>query len=120
MAVILLIDDDEDVRRTIKAMLESGRHKVVVAEDGTEGVRIFDMQPIDLVVTDIVMPHGDGLEVITRMKRRQSDLPIIGMSGVSAKEAVLEMAVMSGADVVLEKPLPRDELLQHVDRCLGK
>jgi CheY-like chemotaxis protein len=67
MAKILVIDDEDQLRVLLKKMLMHGGHQVSIAEDGVEGIKIFhEIQP-DLIITDIIMPNKDGIEVIVEL-----------------------------------------------------
>lgn len=121
MACILVIDDDEDVRRAIRRLLESAGHEVVEAPDGKIGMRRFREQPTDLVVTDLFMPEQEGLETIRELKRFSQDIKILVVTG-AAPGSTLDFraqATMLGAGATLGKPFTRDELLGAVDALLG-
>ncbi|MDQ5940165.1 MAG: hypothetical protein QG557_1115 [Pseudomonadota bacterium] len=64
MAKILVIDDEEQLRDLIKKMLTRDGHQILMAQDGEEGVRAFHQFNPDLIITDIIMPNKDGIEVI--------------------------------------------------------
>jgi CheY-like chemotaxis protein len=81
MARILLIDDDEPVRTTLRLTLEHFGHTVIEARDGTEGLALFQHANADLVITDIVMPEKDGLEVLRELRRMHPSVKIIAISG---------------------------------------
>ena len=81
MPRILVIDDDEPIRIALRKMLESEGHEVVEASDGARGLRLFDEQPADLVIADILMPEKEGFEVIRELLVKKPDVKIIAMSG---------------------------------------
>ena len=114
MATILLIDDDVSVRETLKDMLESANHSVIDAESGLAGLEIFTSRSVDLVVTDIVMHQGEGLETIMAMKRIDPNVNVIAISGMPSKKDLLRYAQESGADATLEKPVSVGDLLDAV------
>jgi CheY-like chemotaxis protein len=113
----LVIDDDDLVRGTIAAMLESAGYLVVQAEDGQQGVQLFQQHPIDLVVTDILMPSKEGIETIVEIRQRNREVRIIAVSGGGAIGAtpVLDAARQLGADDVLSKPFSKAELLVKIN-----
>jgi CheY-like chemotaxis protein len=67
MARILVVDDNEEFRASIKDLLETNGYDVVLAVDGEDGIRLFEQQGCDLVVCDVFMPKKDGLETITEI-----------------------------------------------------
>ena len=120
MAKILLIDDMVSVRAAIKSILVREGHDVVEAEDGQQGISIAQKNSLDLVITDIMMPVSDGVDVILTLKNHFKSLPVIAMSGGSSQipaDAAL-MVAREKADVCLTKPFENEELLQALDRLL--
>ena len=121
MAEILLVDDIEGVRKTIGSMLKRGGHSVTPAANGVEAIALLKTRRFDLVVTDIVMPEGDGTEVILFLDKMANRPRIIGMSGggsqLSPRLALLIARVK--ADAVLTKPFENTELMAAIGRLLG-
>jgi CheY-like chemotaxis protein len=112
VANILVVDDDEADRVGLAAMLESGGHEVSCAEEGNEALEMYLRRHIHLVVTDMVMPGGDGLGLISALKNVDPRATIIAVSGKSRSQ--LEASKIFGADKILEKPVDREALLQAV------
>src|ERR1700760_461838 len=101
MARMLIVDDDPTVRALVSALLEARGHSVVVARDGLAAMRIFEAEPIDLVVTDIVMPEQEGITTIGAIRRLNQTVPIIAISGshtVGRYGGHLQAAELSGAN----------------------
>ena len=121
MARILVIDDEPLVRYSIREMLESAGHSVVEAENGREGLDIYENQNIDLTITDILMPEKDGVQTIQELKSRRADGKIIAIAGgsVMRREGRLGHASKIGADSILAKPFSAEELIETVDCCLN-
>jgi CheY-like chemotaxis protein len=121
MARILVIDDDADVLRSVRRVLEVHGHTVREAADGGTALRHFAGDPTDLVLTDIFMPQMDGIELIMRVKATFPEARVIAMSGGGAlpSENVLGAASMLGAEDVLAKPFTPDELVEAVERALA-
>jgi len=120
MAHILVIDDNPEFREILRAHLEGHSHRVTLAENGDRGLAVLDGGGIDMVLTDILMPQRDGVEVLRAAKKRWPDLPVIAISGggwIGASE-LLSMAERLGADQVLQKPVRRDDLIAAVDSAL--
>ena len=120
MARILIIDDEEAVRLTLSQALECEGHTVIEAANGAAGLKRFEVEPVDLVITDILMPDKEGLETIRDLRRLRSDLKIIAISGGGRNDNVnfLEMAGRLGADATLKKPFSIDDLCRVVSTCL--
>ena len=120
MASILIIDDDETLRTTLARALEIFGHNVRQAADGNEGVAAYRAAPADLVITDIVMPEKEGLDIIRELRHDYPALRIIAMSGGLAYDPklYLHMAARFGATAVLAKPFDLAELRRVVDAAL--
>jgi CheY-like chemotaxis protein len=120
MALILVIDDEQMLRRTLRALLERAGHTVVEAEDGNQGLAQFDVQIPDLVLTDIIMPNREGVETIGDIRRRAPQTPIIAMSGGGSRggDLFLTLAEQLGASATLAKPIRQAELIAAVDAAL--
>ena len=119
MKKILVIDDEPDMREMLKQTLRSAGHEVVLAADGREGVVRQGTSPADLVITDIYMPHQDGLETIREFRRRFPKVSIIAMSGRALAVTMLSIAQDLGAVAVLHKPFAAEELIAAVTKALG-
>lgn len=120
MASILVIDDEKLARFTLRKVLEQAGHKVVEAASGRDGIKFFQSQPYDLVITDIIMPDKEGIETITELKRHSQRTPIIAMSGGGRTGNLdfLKLALQRGADQTIAKPFTPDELLSIVSGLL--
>ena len=122
MQRILIIDDDHHILLMIKKMLERAGFEVDLASNGDEGLQLFKKMPVDLVITDIIMPEKEGLETIREMKRLRSDLKIIAMSGggkVSSKN-YLDTAKIFGATRIMAKPFSQKQMVSAVQELLGE
>ncbi len=103
-------------------MLEGDGHVVMDASNAEDGYKIFLDESPDLVITDILMPDTDGIELITRLQREKPDVPIIAISGGGKcpAELYLSSSQYLGATRTLPKPFRRDELLQTVNDVLAE
>jgi|CZKI01.1.fsa_nt_gi CheY-like chemotaxis protein len=116
MASILLIDDDDDLRMVMAEVLRSAGYTVDIAGDGKTGLALYSTRLHDLVITDIVMPDMDGLELLDSLRQNQQRPRVIAMSG-GPKVSVplyLSNARQLGALRVLAKPVEHHVLLQTV------
>ena len=81
MARILVIDDEPYILLMLKKMLEKDGHEVDMALNGMEGIKLFEKNRFDLLITDIIMPEKEGLEIIMELKKENPGLKIIAISG---------------------------------------
>jgi CheY-like chemotaxis protein len=117
MARILVVDDDRQIRSAFKRVLEGEGYEVAFAEDGIQGLRLYREAGADLVITDLFMPRGGGVELIMALKRDHPDVNIIAISGggpTFSAESYLDVAESIGAARVFTKPVGRFELLAAV------
>jgi len=120
MARILLIDDDDSLRTALRLTLTHFGHTVIEARNGKEGMKLFSVAAVDLVVTDIVMPEKEGLEVLMELRTQKRPTKIIAISGGGRGNPVdyLHIAKQMGAAKVLEKPFSNEALLAAIDALL--
>jgi CheY-like chemotaxis protein len=120
---ILIAEDDDALRRTLEMLLLSSGHRIVAARDGAEALVALDGQPVDLVITDVLMPKMDGLEFIREIREHRPELPIVAISGggkfVDGRYC-LTAARAFGASAALAKPFGRDELNSAIDRAIPR
>jgi DNA-binding response OmpR family regulator len=122
MAEVLVIEDMAGVQHTINTMLRRAGHKVTIAGDGAVGLRQLRERKFDLVITDMLMPDVDGMEVLVRLSEMPDRPPVIAMSGGGAgvsAEAALKAARLK-ADAFLQKPFDKTELLTAVESLLSR
>ena len=117
---VLVIDDDAQIRRLLAKSLGRAGLIVVLAENGDEATDVMRRERADLIITDIVMPDKNGIEIILEMKHAYPDTRILAISGGgnSGSEDQLQYARRLGADEILMKPLDLGELLNKVRRIL--
>jgi DNA-binding response OmpR family regulator len=121
MKRILLIEDDESLRKLLRMSLEGAGYAVTEAPDGKVGLGLLAKAPADLVITDLVMPGKEGLETILEMRRSRPHQKIIAMSGGSrmGTKDNLTMAKNFGASLVFLKPFSLAEIIAGVSSLLG-
>ena len=121
MQTILVIDDDPIVRSTIARILERRSYRVLTAENGVKGLRLFADERPDLVITDIIMPEMEGIGTLLEMRRERPDAKVIAISGGGrlGNTDFLDMAKKLGACAVIEKPFDAHELLSRVAAALS-
>jgi DNA-binding NtrC family response regulator len=120
MARVLVIDDEVQVVKLIREVLEGAGHEVVEARNGREGMKLYEAKPTDLVITDLVMPEQEGLETITALRRQFPAVKIIAISGAQQKLDLdlLYVAEKLGAIRTLEKPFDIHRLADLVKELL--
>jgi CheY-like chemotaxis protein len=122
MALILVVDDCEPVRNTLRRMLESRlHHQVLLAADGREALEAWRECGADLVMLDVHMPDVDGIELLMQFRALAPALPMIVMSGGdrTGRHDPLEKALLLGAKGALAKPFYLHQVLELVTRVLG-
>jgi CheY-like chemotaxis protein len=122
MARILVIDDQESVRSVLRRVLTIDQHQVFEAADGREAWALLDVEPLDLIITDVYMPEMDGIEFLIRLADRAPDIPVIAISGggYASARSVLKDAGLLGAAGTLEKPFSSEQVLDAVRQALAK
>ena len=114
MATILLIDDDAQVRVLFQVALEEAGYRVLTAENGNHGLRLFENQEVDLILVDLVMPNMDGLDLIHLFRQAQPASKIIAIADESGEWDYLDAARVLGAHATLKKRFSLQELLEAV------
>ena len=122
MTSILLVDDDEQLRNMLSKVLRRAGYEVRLACDGIEATKSYRCQPADLIITDLIMPEKEGLEMIREFRRDHPQARIIAMSGGGRTGHIncLEVARALGAQSVLEKPFSHQQVLEAVREVLGR
>jgi DNA-binding NtrC family response regulator len=119
MAVILLIEDKESMAQMLRQALEAESHQVIVARDGRDGLQKFKESKLDLVITDLKLPHKSGLEVLEAVKEQNPLIPVILMTAYGTIETAVK-AVKEGAYDFITKPFDPDHLVHLINKALEK
>lgn len=121
MPTILLIDDDVPMRSSLRRSLEREGYAVIEAGAPDEALAHLKKSEVDLVVTDIIMPGGDGMELLFTLRRSYPKLRVMVITGGGqlGPEFHLDLASRAGAVSVLAKPFPPEVLLRQVSSILG-
>jgi DNA-binding response OmpR family regulator len=116
---ILVVEDDEDSREMLKALLESKGFEVTTAENGLEGLEAAKAERPDIIVTNICMPKLDGVGLIEYIREQPEfdTVPIVVLSAVGSGDR--SRAVKAGADQVMTKPVDPGALIVSMDKLFG-
>jgi len=109
---VLIVDNDESLRRRLAALLEAAGYEITQASNGREALNRAGTLDADIILTEIVMPEVEGLQLIQELLRLNPSQRIITMSGAHRAEGYLATAKSLGAKATLTKPLPAEQLLR--------
>lgn len=119
MSRILVIDDEQSIRNSLKEVLEYEKYEVDLASEGREALEMFEKNQYDVVLCDIKMPKMDGIEVLDEIYKQTTDIPIIMISGHGNIDTAVE-SLKKGAYDFIEKPLDLNRLLITIKNALEK
>ena len=116
---ILLVEDEENIRKMVKANLEMEDYEVVTAKNGKQAIKTHREQHFDLIILDVMMPEVNGFEVCQQIRLTNRDVPIIFLT---AKDAAVDRVegLKAGADDYLTKPFNLEELLLRVQKLIDR
>jgi two-component system nitrogen regulation response regulator NtrX len=117
MKTVLVVDDEENIRETLKDVLEDDGYKVFNAEDGRKALEILHKNFVDVVLLDLWLPNMGGIEVLQRIKGIEGDIPVIIISGHGTIDAAVK-ATKEGAFDFIEKPLSIDRVLNVISHAM--
>ena len=114
---ILVVDDEQSMRDTLKIMLEKEGFTVDCARNGREALSMFEDGAFDLIITDLKMPVAGGIELIEKLNDRGSEIPLIIMTAYATKDEAIT-ALNLGATFFIEKPFKKTELLNYINKSI--
>jgi CheY-like chemotaxis protein len=117
---VLVVDDEEAIRLVLRELLSGLGYSVVTATGADQAVQMLKTVTPDVVLTDIIMPEGEGIELIQAISRMETAPPVIAMSGNPTGSSFLKAAEIFGAVTTLEKPFTPDELRKALDKAVRK
>ena len=122
MAHILVMDDETSVQSLFGQFLEGAGHSVALASNGREGLQLMKQQKPDLIITDIMMPEMDGLELLMNIRKQHLGIPVIAISGGMKTQPAnfLPQAKKFGAHRVFIKPVKLSDLRDAVNELLSE
>jgi CheY-like chemotaxis protein len=119
---ILIVDDEEAIRELLVKFFKPSGNPVSCAANGFEALRILEKQDFDLVITDVLMPEMDGIELIPRIRKRRPQAYILAMSGGGHSfmgDYCVKLAASLGAHAVIMKPFNLAEMQDAIDRAFS-
>jgi DNA-binding response OmpR family regulator len=116
---ILIVEDEKRIAQLLKDAISDSFFSVVIAKDGNEGLKKFKTYKPDIIITDIMMPFCDGLEMTQKIKEVDELIPIIVLSAHSEKEKLLK-AIDLGINKYFIKPFDPEELIEHIIKIAPK
>jgi DNA-binding response OmpR family regulator len=116
---ILIVEDEKKLASLLKESILDTFFKVIIAKDGNEGLKKYNSFKPDIIITDIMMPFCDGLEMTQKIKELDENIPIIVLSAHSDKEKLLK-AIDLGINKYFIKPFDPDELINYINKIVPK
>ena len=112
---ILIIDDDDQIHDLLNKILKRAGYEVFAASDGSKGLQLFYERPVDLVITDMVMPEKMGIDVILELRQKFPKMRVIAISGGGAFGAEIELDMAKTLDAyTIQKPFSAKDILEAV------
>ena len=115
---ILIVDDDEQVRRLLQQVIESAGYNSFQAERGRDAIEILEECEIDLLLLDLKLLAGSGIEVLRILRRRQIEVPTIIISGF-VSTGITEQLMELGVDNIMAKPFRAERVIEEIERILA-
>jgi DNA-binding response OmpR family regulator len=123
MTTILIVEDEDLLREGVQEVLEMNDYVVIGAADGVEALQWLSETPVDLVVTDLVMPNMDGVDFVAKLRQLYVQLPVIVVSGSSHSVMArygLKSIEVPGANASISKPFKSKDLLAKIEELLAE
>jgi len=115
--LILVVDDEAEIRLLLKEFLEGKNYEVCLAEDGQKAIELAEKLTPELVITDLLLPKEHGIDVLHQIKERFF-IPVIAISGIYTKKEIMEDVDDVFLDGFYEKPLNLEDLLKGIQAIL--
>lgn len=112
---VLVVEDDSLVRGFLCEVLRGGGYETLEAEGGRKAIRLFETDPVELVIMDLCMRDGEGIETMRVLRNRSRDVKILVVSGAFGG-TFLPIAAKLGADATLAKPVEPEALIEAVNK----
>ena len=112
---ILLVEDDERVRKILRIHLGKAGHELIEAENGQVGWDLFSGDQFDFILCDIRMPRINGIELVKKIRETSKEIPVIMLSGFM-DSTMVEDAINAGANDFLSKPVKKSDILEQIEK----
>jgi DNA-binding response OmpR family regulator len=116
---ILVAEDDELILKTIEHKLVKEGYEVLLTRNGKDAIESLKNYPVDLIITDIMMPFASGIEILSALKTMDKKIPVIMLSSMGQEEVILEAFDLGAYDFIV-KPFSPNELILRIKRLLPK
>jgi two-component system, NtrC family, nitrogen regulation response regulator NtrX len=116
---VLVIDDEESIRISLKRMLEKEKFQVETAEDGSIALKKLRKHPYDLVLTDIMMGDISGIELLKNIRKKYSDVPVVLMTGYASIDSAVDALRLGASDYII-KPCSKKKILFSIGNAIKK
>ena len=116
---ILIVDDEASIRESLQKVLSKAGYLTVTASSGDEALALLSTQSVDIVLSDLKMPNGDGIELLKNVKKKFADIEVILLTGYGTIETAVE-AMKAGAYDFITKPPKKAAVLSAVERALER
>ncbi len=116
---ILVAEDDELILKTIEHKLVKEGYEVLLTRNGKDAIESLKNDPVDLIITDIMMPFASGIEILSALKTMDKKIPVIMLSSMGQEEVILEAFDLGAYDFIV-KPFSPNELILRIKRLLPK
>ncbi|RMH69038.1 MAG: response regulator [Gemmatimonadetes bacterium] len=118
MATILIVEDNENVRQAYQLILQSEGYTTLEASNGKEALEIISLHPLDLVLLDVGLPDINGFDVLSTLRKTNTDLPVLVVTAYSSIKKVIEIMDL-GISGYLVKPVPGEKMIEKVKEILN-
>lgn len=116
---IMVVDDEEHIREVLKDFLESLSYEVVEAEDGEDALAKFEPNTFDVIISDLLMPRVDGLELLKKIRAMDKNVVFLMITGYPSIETAVE-AIKKGAYDYITKPFHMEDVKMKIERAFEK
>ena len=114
---ILVVEDDREISRLIETCLKVEGYDVFIADNGQDALKVAAVEPLDLILMDVMMPQMDGMDALKRLKEdeKTAGIPVVMLTAKTASEEIVQ-SLQAGADLHLIKPFTCSELTTIIQR----
>lgn len=115
---LLYVEDEEDIREELEDFFSFRFKEVLVAQNGEEGLKMYEEHRPDIVVTDVMMPKMNGLEMIQAIREEFGDVPVVVMTAFKKSDTSMEMIKELGINNIVSKPADPYKVIEAIKKAL--